>query len=248
MCKVKTIFAFLVLSFLTTSSFAQETNIVSYLKQVERGNKQVVLDQMPDLKKDHPNDPSILFLEGVVTENGQNAVVLYKELLNKYPKSRYADAAVYRIYSYYYALGLYETAKTYLEMLKKNYPNSGYLDAAERKMPVKDELSSEDKVVKEQPPVKKEESPETEKKNLDYKFTIQAGAFSNTDNAIALMKRFEDAGFYSQVKEKNVAGTSFHVVFIGKFLTEEEAKNFLDVINTRFSLDGRIVPISEQTN
>ena len=246
MRKAKIIFPILILSFFTTKLLAQETNIVPYLKQVEMGNKQVVLNEIPDLKKDHPNDPSILFLEGVVTENGQNAVVLYKELLNKYPRSKYADAAVYRIYSYYYALGLYQTAKTYLEMLKKNYPGSAYLDAAERKMPVKDELSSEDKVVKAQPPAKKEEPPKTEKKNLEYKFTIQAGAFSNTDNAIALMKRFEDAGFYSEVKEKSVAGTSFQIVFIGKFLTEDEAKNFLDVINTRFGLDGRIVPITDE--
>ncbi|MGA8263057.1 MAG: SPOR domain-containing protein [Ignavibacteriaceae bacterium] len=245
MRKSKIIFTVLAISLLSIELFAQETNIVPYLKQVEMGNKQVVIDEMPDLKKDHPNDPSILFLEGVVTENGQNAMVLYKDLINKYPKSKYADAAIYRIYSYYYALGLYQTAKTYIEMLKKNYPGSAYLDAAERKMPAKDEVSNEDKVVKEQPPVKKEEPPKTEKKNLEYKFTIQAGAFSNTDNAIALMKRFEDAGFYSEVKEKNVAGTSFHIVFIGKFLTEDEAKNFLDVINTRFSLDGRVVPIVE---
>ena len=200
---------------------------------------------MPDLKKDYPNDPSVLFLEGVVTENGQNAMLIYKELLNKYPKSRYADAAVYRIYSYYYALGLYQNAKTYIEMLKKDYPESPYLDAAERKMPAKDELTSEDKVVKVQPPVKKVEPPKTEKKNLDYKFTIQAGAFSNSNNALALLKRFEDAGFFSEVKEKNVAGALFHVVFIGKFLTEDEARNFLDVINTRFNIEGRIVPITE---
>ena len=248
MSKVKIIFAFIILSFLIKNLFAQETNIIPYLKQVETGNKQAVLDKIPDLKKNHPDDPSILFLEGVVTENGQNSVAIYKELLSKYPKSRYADAAVYRIYSYYYALGLYQTAKTYLGMLKQNYLGSPYIDAAERKLPVKDELSSEEKVVKEKPPVKKEELPKTEKNSLDYKFTIQAGAFSNTENAITLMKRFEDAGFYSEVKEKNVAGTPFHVVIIGKFLTEDEAKNFLDVINTRFSLDGRIVSITEQIN
>ena len=205
----------------------------------------MVLNELPDLKKDHPGDPSILFLEGIVTENGQNAVAIYKKLVSNYPESKYADAAVYRIYSYYYALGLYQSAKNYLEMLKKNYPESPYLDAAERKIPVKDELTSEDKVVKKQPPVKKVEPPKTEKKNLNYKFTIQAGAFSNTDNALTLLKKFEDAGFYSEVKEKNVAGTSFHVVFIGKFLTEDEAKKFLDVINARFSLDARIVPITE---
>ena len=51
MRKVKIIFAILVLSFLTTRLFAQEVNIVSYLRQVEMGNKQVVLDEMPDLKE-----------------------------------------------------------------------------------------------------------------------------------------------------------------------------------------------------
>ena len=245
MREVKIIFTILILNFLSIKPFAQETNIIPYLKQVESGNKQVVLNELPDLKKDHPDDPSILFLEGIVTENGQNSVAIYKKLVSTYPESKYADAAVYRIYSYYYALGLYQSAKNYLEMLKKNYPESPYLDAAERKIPVKDELTSEDKVVKKQPPVKKVEPPKTEKKNLNYKFTIQAGAFSNTDNALTLLKKFEDAGFYSEVKEKNVAGTSFHVVFIGKFLTEDEAKKFLDVINARFSLDARIVPITE---
>ncbi len=244
MQKVKIILVAVFLSLFVMDSFAQETDIVPYLKQIEAGKKQVVLNELPDLKNDHPNDPSLLFLEGILTENGQNAVVIYKEVVNKYPNSKYADAAIYRIYSYYYALGIYQTAKTYLDMLKKNYPNSPYIKIAERKIPTKDEVTSEANVVKTEPPVKTQDKPKPENKNLDYKFTIQAGAFSNSDNALSLLKKFEDAGFYSEIKKKDVAGASFQVVFIGKFLTEDEAKNFLEVINTRFNLSGRIVPIN----
>lgn len=244
MCKVKIIFLFLFISLLTELSFPQETNIVPYLKQIEAGKKDAVLEKLPELKSEYPNDPSVLFLEGVLTENGQNAIAIYKQIINKYPKSRYADASVYRIYSYYYALGLYQTAKTYLDILKKQYPASAYIKIAEKKMPGRDESAGEDKVVKENLPVTQKHDTAEKHKNLDYKFTIQAGAFSNAANAESLKKKFENAGFFSEVKEKNVAGTDFHVVFVGKFLSEDEAKNFLDVINTRFNLNGRVVPIN----
>ena len=241
--KCKFIFLLLLLGLMSTCALAQEVDIVPYLKQIESGQRQYVLDKLKDLKNEYPNDPSVLFLEGVLTENGQNAVLIYKQVYSQYPKSKYADASLYRIYSYYYALGLYQSAQTFLDLLKKDYPASPYLKIAEKKMPAKDEMTSEDKVTKQQPTDKKEEQIKSDKKNLVYKFTIQAGAFSGADNAFALKKKFEDAGFFSEVKEKNVAGTNFNIVYIGKFLTEDQAKNFLEVINSRFNLDGRIVPI-----
>ena len=243
MYKRKIIFLLFILGLMSTFVSAQEVDIVPYLKQIESGQRQAAFDKLQDLKNEYPNDPSVLFLEGVLTENGQNAVLIYKQVYNQYPKSKYADASVFRVYSYYYALGLYQSAQTYLDLLKKDYPDSPYLKIAEKKMPAKDEMTSEDKVAKQQPPVKKEEQKKPEQKNLDYKFMIQAGAFSNVDNALVLKKKFESAGFFSEVKEKNVAGTNFNIVYVGKFLTEDQAKNFLDVINSRFSLNGRIVPI-----
>ncbi len=51
MRKFKIIFTVLAISLLSIELFAQETNIVPYLKQIEMGNKQVVIDEMPDLKE-----------------------------------------------------------------------------------------------------------------------------------------------------------------------------------------------------
>jgi tetratricopeptide (TPR) repeat protein len=210
--------------------FSQDVDIVPYLKQIESGEKSEAEDKLVELKKDYPNSPSVMFLEGVLTPNGQEAVAVYSKIADYYPDSKYADAALYRIYAYYYALGLYETAKDHLNRLKKNYPQSPYIKIAERNIPSENEFSGE------QPKV-------DEKEQVNYKFTIQAGAFSKLDNAESLKKDFEDSGFFSEIKNKVVGGTNFHVVYVGEFVNEDEAKNFLQVINSEFKLDGRVVNI-----
>jgi tetratricopeptide (TPR) repeat protein len=226
-------FKYLIIFFLILSAknlFSQDVDIVPYLKQIENGEKSKVEEKLPDLKKDYPNSPSLMFLDGVLTENGQDAVAIYTKIVDNYPYSKYADAALYRIYSYYYALGLYDTAKKQLDKLKKNYPQSPYIKIAEKKIPSENEVST------------KEQKPD-EKKQIDYKYTIQAGAFSKLENAQSLKKDFQDSGFFSEVKEKVVGGTTFEVVYVGKFVSEDEAKNFLQVINSEFKLDGRVVNI-----
>ena len=121
----------LILSFLSTPQIlAQEVDIVPYLKMIEQGKMEEAKSELLDLKTDYPKSSNLIFLEGVLTENGQDAVVLYQKLVDEYPKSAYADAAIYRIYSYYFALGLYNTADKNLDKLKKDYPESPYLKMA----------------------------------------------------------------------------------------------------------------------
>jgi cell division septation protein DedD len=119
--------------------------------------------------------------------------------------------------------------------LKKEYPDYPYIKTADREIP------SEDETVKET--VEKTSPVEKEKPVLNYKFTIQAGAFSKLDNAKGLRKDFQDSGFFSEIKDKIVGGTTFHVVYVGKFVNESEANNFLQVINSEFKLEGRIIKL-----
>ncbi len=222
-------FTFLIL--LTIPLYSQEKDIVSYLKLVEAGAKDSVLQILPELKKSYPNDPSVLFLEGVLTENGQDAVPIYNRVLNDFPKSKYADASIYRLYSYYFSLGLYNTAESFLKRLKEGYPASPYIKLAEREIPAGNEVSSPQEL-----------SPVDTK---DYQFTIQAGAFSNDSNAVSLKKTFEDAGYYSFIKNKSVGGTDFRVVYVGRFEKREEAESFLQAVSSQFELNGQIVPINK---
>jgi hypothetical protein len=216
---MQTKFIISLLFLLTINIAGQGIDISDYLKKIETGKIEEVKEKLPELKAKYPHDPSVLFLEGILTENGKTSVSIFSTIVNTYPQSRYADAAVYRIYSYYYALEMSPESASWLDKLKKNYPSSPYIKIAEKNNKISDQ-------------------------KIKYKYTIQAGAFSNKENANALKKQFIDAGYSSEIKDKTVAGTIFQVVYVGKFTTEEEAKNFLQQINSQYNLDGRVISIN----
>ena len=237
--KVKLSF-FLTLTFLmliTTEIISQEIDIVPYLKKIESGNVEEVKEDLVDLKEEHPNDPSVMFLDGVLTENGQQAVVIYQNIVDKFPQGKYADAALYRIFSYYYALGLYETAKEKLKVLINNYPASPYIKIAEQSvLPSGENISVGEELID-------DHNGQTEPEQ-NYEFTIQAGAFTNFENAALLKNNLEKSGILARIGEKNVGGTTFHIVYAGQFVAYEDAEEFLQLINTKFDLTGRVVPIN----
>ncbi|MDR3610400.1 MAG: SPOR domain-containing protein [Ignavibacteriaceae bacterium] len=225
---MRTIFTISVLILLALNVFPQGIEITDYLKKIESGKIDEVKEKLPELKSKYPDDPSVLFLDGILTENGKVSLKLYSTVVNSYPDSKYADAAAYRIYSYYYATDQFDDAATWLNRLKKDYPTSPYIKIAEKNVP----------------PVEQKKINRINKENeqkLKAKYTIQAGAFSSKENAETLKNQFINAGYSSEIKEKEVAGTLFNIVCVGKFNTMEEAKKFLQQINSEYSLDGRVV-------
>jgi cell division septation protein DedD len=215
--------------------YPQEVDIVPYLKAIENGNVGEAREALFDLKEKNAADPSVMFLDAVLKENGQEAVVIYQDIVDNHPKSKYADAALYRIFSYYYALGLYDTAQEKLKQLKESYPTSPYINVADQNLSA---LKKSD--VKETETKVDEIKPKIEE---NYKFTIQAGAFTNLDNANKLVGEFESAGIFSRLGDKAVGGTTFHVVYAGKFEKYEDAESFLQVVNSRYKINGSIVSI-----
>ena len=231
-------FPFLILLFVFSSSvklFSQEVDIVPYLKAIENGNIAEAKEALVDLKTKYPDDPSVMFLDGVLKENGQEAIVIYQDIVDNYPKSKYADAALYRIFSYYYALGLYESAREKLKQLKTSYPTSPYIQVADQNLSLLEKADVQETVTQTE-----ESKPKSEE---NYKFTIQAGAFTNLENANNLIGEFEGSGIYTQLTDKIVAGTTFHVVYAGKFEKIEDAESFLQVVNSRYNVNGSIVSI-----
>jgi tetratricopeptide (TPR) repeat protein len=194
---------FLNLILSTGKLYPQEVDIVPYLKAIENGNIGEAKEALVDLQEKNADDPSVMFLDAVLKENGQEAVAIYQDIVDNHPKSKYADAALYRIFSYYYALGLYETAQEKLKQLKESYPTSPYINVADQNLSAleKSEVKEPEKVVEEVKPKVEE----------NYKFTIQAGAFTNLDNANKLIGEFESAGIFTRLGEKAVGGTTFHV-------------------------------------
>jgi len=231
-------FPFLILLFVFCSPvklFSQEVDIVPYLKAIENGNVAEAKEVLVDLKSKYPDDPSVKFLDGVLKENGQEAIIIYQDIVDNYPKSKYADAALYRIFSYYYALGLYESAREKLKQLKTSYPTSPYIQVADQNLSLLKKTDDQETVTQTEEIKNKTEE--------NYKFTIQAGAFTNLENANKLVGEFEGSGIYTQLADKVVAGTTFHVVYAGKFEKYEDAESFLQVVNSRYRVNGSIVSI-----
>lgn len=224
----------------TANIFSQDEDIVPYLKAIENGDLASAKEALTELKEKNPDDPSVLFLDAVLKENGQEAVAIYQDIVDNHPKSKYADASLYRIFSYYYALGLYETSQEKLKQLKTSYPTSPYIQVAEQN------ISALEKGEETKTETKVEETQTQTKTEVDYKFTIQAGAFTNLDNAKNLMSEFENASIYSQLGEKVVGGTTFHIVYAGKFERREDAESFLQVLSSRYKIIGSIVPAPEK--
>jgi tetratricopeptide (TPR) repeat protein len=233
---MKNLFISLIIFSISSGSiaFSQEVDIIPFLKQVEKGEINSVREILPKLKIENPNSANLIFLEGVLTENGQDAVSIYQNFVEKYPDNSFADAALYRIYSYYYALGLYDTASKVLKNLSDKYPESPYIKLALSQ----EETKQAEDLQTSTPP--KDDKQKT-KKDANYKFTIQAGAFVKNENAQGLKTELEEEGIFCEIKEKNVGGTIFHVVYAGNFQDRKEAEAFLQQLNSRYNLNGRII-------
>ncbi|MGE5681046.1 MAG: SPOR domain-containing protein [Bacillota bacterium] len=237
---------FLVLTALSLMALrvsAQQLDISKPLKDIEAGETAKAREELDRLKRNNPKDPSVLYLDAVLTIDAKDAVAKYSLLAEKYPQNKYADAALYRIYSYYYALGSYTTAKTYLDKLSKAYPQSKYIRLAESRQvsePYSKEVNPEVKTNKSNLP---ERTSSVINDKGKHGFTIQAGAFLSIENAKKLKSSFIEDGYSSEIKIKEVAGSMLNVVSVGSYDSEEAAKTALMTINEKYRLNGRVIPL-----
>lgn len=228
----------LLVVFISSTLLAQEQNITPYLKMIESGNIKEASEALISMQKKFPNDPSVKFLEAVLTEDGSKANQMYLEIFEQYPKSNYADASLYRIFSFYYSAGIYKKAEEYRKLLINNYPSSPYVKSTDRKLP--DDEIIIDKTEPEIASGKTQNEPV--ERNLNY--TIQAGAFLNIINAQNLKARFISDGYYSDVFPKEIGGSILNVVTVGQFKEKDEAEIFLGRLKSVYKIEGRIISIN----
>ena len=97
--------------------------------RVEKGEAEDVKKLLPDLAAKYQNNPDVLYLQGRLATDGIEGVKFYQSIVDNFPKSEFADDALYHIYQYYYAIGLYRTAEMKMSALKNDYPTSPYLSS-----------------------------------------------------------------------------------------------------------------------
>jgi len=221
---LKALLAFVLISVLVT---AQSPDIIQCLRLIESGQSDSVLVLLQ--KSSAKDSPEYIFIDAILTEDDK-AAIKYEMLLNRFPSFAYIDASLFRLHSYYYALGSYNRAKELADNLKNRYPNSPYLKQI-------DKVEYSDETAESEDSAPEVQQPETKQ----VYFSLQAGAFLNRQNAERLLKALAGKGFDSFLEEKEIGGSLFYIVLVGQFDTEVEALNIKKRVESETKTESKVV-------
>jgi cell division septation protein DedD len=225
-------------------------DIHALVAQVNAGSADAVREQLPALLSEHPNDPGVLYLQALLTREGADAVRTYQSIVDNFPKDEWADDALFKVYQFYYALGLYRTAELKMTQLKTDYPTSPLLTgdarvttpapvtvAPEETKPgipppedqIRPVVPKTEPMVQDPAPVSiPAAAPPTATARADsvirVRFSLQVGAFTLHANAAAEKSRFEALGYDAEMLSKVRDTKSLFIVMIGNYATYDEAK------------------------
>ena len=236
---VGSLFAFAILA----QAQLNEQDVRQRLDLIHSGKIEQVRTEISSLLKQLPNDPGVKYLEAYVTENGDHAVKKYQSFVDTYPENEWADDALYKVYQYYYAVGLYKTADAKLTQLNEHYPNSIFAKRSV-KQPAKAESLH---VIKTDPlsvaEVKKEEPKETVSPTVtNGDFVVQIGVYSQEAKARQQAQEMTSiVGRQATVFLKQSAGKTVYAVAFDGFVDDQTARAFGGELTTKFKLDWYVV-------
>jgi tetratricopeptide (TPR) repeat protein len=204
-----------------------ESTIENRLEMIKSGRADEVKSELSSLITKHQNDPGVIYLQGVLTSDGSQAVKIFQSVVDNFPKSKWADDALYRTYQYYYSIGSYKTAAQKFDKLKQAYPDSPYL-TNETPRSIDREADAIEK-------------PRPTGGSEGGTFAVQVGAFSTAENASKQKRFFHNAGYSVEVLNKVKRGRSYYLVWIGSFKGYDEARKLRNEMRGRFKIEPIVV-------
>ena len=216
---------------------------------VNRGQGDVVKAELPSLLSRYPNNPGILYVQALLTSEGAEAVRMYQSIVDNFPKSEWADDALYKVYQFYYSLGLYRTAELKMAQLKREYPSSQYITSgvsSEAPKPPAEGQKQQQPTATPTPakPVGTPQTPAdspTQPAPETGLFSLQVGAYTALTNADRQKKLFEERGYTAEVISRVRDGRSLYVVLVGAYKTYDEAKARAAEIKQRLNIDSFVL-------
>ncbi len=208
-----------------------DADVTRYLTMLQDGQIDQVKAEIPSLLSKYPNNPGVLYLQAQTTSEGAEAVRIYQSIVDNFPSSTWAPEALFKVYQFYYALGLYRTAEMKMAQLKKNYP-------ASKRAALGNEVSTV--ALPEDGPAPAAAGPGGDTSAAAH-FSLQVGAYTTQANAEKQKSYFEGLGYtvgmISRVKENR----ALFLVLVGSYPTAEAAKAQAAEIKAKFHVDSIVI-------
>lgn len=250
---------FSIILIFSTILFSQ--NIDMYISLLNEGNSSGVKDQLPELISKFPNDPDVLYLKALLTQDGMSALEQFGNLLDKYPKAKYAPDAAIKIGEYFFARGLYSQASSYLSKVLTEYPNYPDVQRVIDLMVNSFQAIGEEDSAKYYIYLYKSMYPGLDisdyglRENNNYNsrnqrtrlssnqkhFLVQIGAFSSESNAQRLKLQVSQIGYNVIVRAIETNGRKFHAVRVVGFSSNKEAEKVGMSIKKKLGIDYRVL-------
>ena len=234
-------------------------NVDLYFSLIEEGELDGVKESLPELISKYPNEPGVLFLRAILTDEGESAINQYKYILKNFPKSIYAPQAAMKIGEYFYARGLYTQSATLLKNIPVKYPrfphmqrltdlmiNSfnaiGEADSAKYySLIIKSMFPSiETNVELKDEKLSQVFSFKSKKQNLGP-YVIQIGAFSNKENAKRLKLQVRQLGHDVSINKIDSNGKTFYAVRVSRYKSKLEAEKIGKDIKSKLGVSYRVL-------
>lgn len=233
-------FFFLILIF-SNLAFSQSLDFKSIIKQVEEGETEKAKLLIYSLEKDKSNNPEVKYLKAILTQDGELAAKIYKEVVYSVEDSEWKDDALFKLYQYHYSRGEFNESDKYARMLRESFPESEYVGRIGKRTLMKqtNDLTESEELTN--VILRKEEQKQTLPKN-DLKFFVQVGVFSNKLNAEKFASQFKD--YKIRIVDKSIQGKTMFAVWLGEFENEEECRKAINFINNKYKVNGFIVSLN----
>lgn len=225
-----------------------EQEVRQRLDLIHSGKVDQVRSEVTSLLRQSPNDPAILYLDAYVTTNGDQAVKKYQSIVDLYPQNDWADDALYKVYQYYYAVGLYKTAEAKINQLNQQYPNSifakieakpseiGIQKPTVQPAPVSTTPNEETTVVS---TPQATPSPST---TVSGAYVVQIGVYSQESKAVEMARTFSSTvGRQTVVFSKLSGGRTVYAVGFDGFTDEQSARSYGADVKAKFNIDWFLV-------
>ncbi|HUI10933.1 MAG TPA: SPOR domain-containing protein [Bacteroidota bacterium] len=208
---------------------AADAEVARYQAMLQNGQVEQVRGAIPSLLARYPNNPGVLYIQAQTTSDGAEAVRIYQSIVDNFPASPWAPEALFRVYQFYYALGLYRTAEMKMAQLKKNYPTSrratGGSGVDTGGLPEDTSRAPSGAQAGEHPAA-------------PTRYALQVGAYTAQANAERQKAFFENLGYSVELISRVRDNQSLYLVLVGSFASADEAKTKGAEIRARYHVES----------